>query len=380
MAAIKKEKTDEKRTANSVLDKILKETKDTHFNFQERVDWKVSTGSLLIDAATGGVRPSLIRLAGPPGSGKSAQSLEILRNFLHDVPNSRAVWFLAEGRGLSDEHIERCGLKFVYDSAEWAEGTVFVFETNIFETFVRTVKDLVKQNEDGSVFAFVVDSVDGLILESDSKKEINENAKVAGVPGLSKKMLQSLSLGMFKFGHLMIMLSQQTADIKIDPYAPSAGRMGKFAGGNALSHAADLILEYSHSFAGDFILDKPDAKITDKGVKTLGKMVKVTFQKVMKEKARKTTISYPVKFGKKPSGIWTEYEVGDLILMWNMVEKSGSWLTLGKELREICDPILVEDGKEPVDKIQGQNRLFAFLEENPRVCQTLYEKFREMIG
>ena len=54
--------------ASSRLQSILnhKDHKDDHFNFEEAVTWKISTGSLLLDAAVGGgITPSLIRLCGP---------------------------------------------------------------------------------------------------------------------------------------------------------------------------------------------------------------------------------------------------------------------------------------------------------------------------
>ena len=115
-----------KKSGNDILQEALKGAKTEHFNFQERVDWNVSTGSLLLDIATGGLRPGILRLAGAFGCGKTPQMLENVRNILTSVPNSKALWVIAEGRGLSDEHIARCGLTFVYKAEEWKVGTVFI--------------------------------------------------------------------------------------------------------------------------------------------------------------------------------------------------------------------------------------------------------------
>ena len=76
-------KKDEKIiTSNEILSNFLKTNKEDHFNFEEAVTWKISTGSLLLDAAVGGgITPSLIRLCGPNNEGKTPQAIEICRNF-----------------------------------------------------------------------------------------------------------------------------------------------------------------------------------------------------------------------------------------------------------------------------------------------------------
>lgn len=377
----KEEKEEEvKRSSSDILNSALKSNKGEHYNFEERVSWKVSTGSLLLDVATGGVKPSLWRLAGANNSGKTPQMLEILRNFLSGVPNSKALWVIAEGRGLSEENKSRCGLTFVYSPEDWAVGTVFVLETNVFEMFISVVKDLVKQNEDGTKFAFVVDSIDGLILRDDASKDITESNRVAGVPMLSKKMLQSLSLGMFKYGHWMGLISQVTAEIKLDPYAKAANRGGQFSGGNSLLHGSDVIIQYEPINNGDFILDNPAGRMNDGKTKPIGQNVKVTLVKSLLEATRKTTVIYPIKYGRKPSGIWVERELGDLLLMWELIKKTGeksSWLAVSEDLRA---EVKEHTGLEMAEKIQGMEKVYAYLEEQPKVTEYLFNKFTSLMA
>jgi hypothetical protein len=379
-ATKKQEETESVTSSNDILNSVLQEHKEDHYNFQETVTWKVSTGSLLLDVATGGLTPSLWRLCGQNNSGKTPQMLELIRNFLEGVPNSKALWVIAEGRGLSEENRARCGLKFVYSVKEWEVGTVFVLETNVFELVIKLIKDLVKNNETNTRFAFVIDSVDGLILRDDAKKDITEANKVAGVPALSKKMLQSLSLGMFKFGHFMGMISQVTAEIKLDQYAKTPNKGGGFSGGNALLHGSDYILEYSPSYGGDFIMDSPDGKMNDKGgSKPIGQWVKVMLAKSGKEASKKTIITYPVKYGRKPSGIWVEREereVGDLVFAWGLAKRSGAWISFNDELRKE----LQSNGLELPEKIQGLEKFYTFLEENTNINTYLFEKFKQLIN
>ena len=77
-----------------------------------------------------------------------------MKNFLK-MPKSKAVYFKAEGR-LSDEMIKRCGIKFVFDYEEWEEGTCFVFESNIYETSVDLMRQLVSSNEEKNKYCFVL--------------------------------------------------------------------------------------------------------------------------------------------------------------------------------------------------------------------------------
>lgn len=365
-------------TSGNPLTGILKnkEHKDEHFNFQERVNWKISTGSLLLDVAMeGGVSPSLIRICGGNNEGKTPESLEIIRNFLKDVPNSKAFWMIAEGRGLSKENIDRCGLTFVYDPDQWELGTVFVLESNVYELFIKCVKECVLNNPNKHKYAFCVDSIDGLQLRDDKAKEITENNRVAGSPALSKKMLQSLSLGMFKYGHLMILLSQVTSEIKLDPYQKTANRGGQFSGGNALLHAADYILEFQTSYGGDYIMDNPSGKLNDGKSKPIGKYCSIVLQKSAQESSRKQKIQYPIKFGRKPSGIWLEYECVDMLLAFSLLEKAGSWLSWEKSLLEE----LIKVDKDIPETMQGVNNARSYLEGQPKVTQYLLEKFKQTL-
>jgi len=377
MARPPKQQAEEKvstTSASSRLHAILntKENKEDHFNFQEAVTWKISTGSLLLDAAVGGgITPSLIRLCGPNNEGKTPQALEICRNFLTEIPKSRVVWILAEGR-LSKENKERCGMKFVTNAEEWTDGSVFILESNVYDLIINVIKDLVLNNEEDIRYCFVIDSMDGLILKRDKDNNPVDASKVAGTQVISKKLLQSLSIGMFKHGHLMIAISQITSEIKIDQYAKTAPRGGMFSGGNALLHWADFILEYNTSNLSDYILDNPSGKMNDGKSKPIGKYSKVMIQKSTTEATRKTLIQYPIKFGKKPSGIWVEYEILDSLLMWDLVVAKGAWITVDDSLIEELKNNNIEMPKQH----QGRENFRKWLEENEDATKYLFSKLK----
>lgn len=379
--AKKKEEVPQEKGTNSkeILDNVLNQYKEDHLNRQTRVDWLISSGSLILDTYLGGgIKPSLLRMCGQNNEGKTAQSLEIMRQFLKTIPNSKGFWVVAEGRGIPDESRERCGLKLVYDPKDWDIGTIFVLESNIYELFINSVKNLVKNNTEEIKYCFVVDSIDGLTLKDDALKEITDSNMVAGVPKLSKKMLQNLSLNMFKFGHLMILISQVTASIRIDMYAPIPNRGGEFSGGNSLLHGADWIFEFQKTPKYEYFYDTPTGKWekSKPDAKTIGKIAKVVIQKSAIETSRYHLVEYPIKFGRKPSGIWLEKEMIDRLLYLSLLVRKGSWLVWD-------DSFFVElQNKFPnIEKqVQGESNMTKYLEDNPEIQNFLYPKILVFSG
>ena len=191
-----KTKTSEEKkiTSNEILSSFLKGNSDDHYNFEETIDYKVSSGSLQLDLQLGGgFGPGLHRFVGINESGKSSQSLEVMKNFLLEVPNSKGFYIKAEGR-LSPEIQARSGVKFVFSAEEWEVGTCFVFESNIYETVVDAMRQLVAKNDEKIKFCFLLDSVDGLIAKNDLDKSFEESSKVAGGAVIAATFMKKMSI------------------------------------------------------------------------------------------------------------------------------------------------------------------------------------------
>ena len=59
--------------AESQIQSYLERNKDDHYNFEEETNYKVSSGSLLLDIEmNGGVRPGIVRMSGASGAGKTS--------------------------------------------------------------------------------------------------------------------------------------------------------------------------------------------------------------------------------------------------------------------------------------------------------------------
>lgn len=359
-------------SAKTRLQSFLKNNKEDHFNFEEEIYYKVSTGSLNLDIATGGgLCPGLHRFLGMNEGGKTSEALEVAKNFLSSVKSSRALLFKAEGR-LSKEIQQRSGIKFVTDPEKWDDGTCFVFESNIFETVSELMKDLIQNNDENKRYIFILDSVDGLMTKGDSQKSLTEATKVAGGAVISSMLMKKISLALSKRGHMAIFISQVRSDIKLDPYAANKEvRQTTATGGNALLHFANWILEFEPRYNKDLILEKPNEKYDPIKNKIIGHNVKIAIKKSTNESTN-SKIQYPIKYGRKDgSSVWKEYEIIDQILSWEFATAKGAWVTFSDEVIEE----LKKQNLELKKQHQGIDNLRLYLEENKLITDYFYNKF-----
>lgn len=372
-----KTKEKEIQKSSDVLSSFLKQNSEDHYNFEQEIDYKVSSGSLQLDLHLGGgLGPGLHRFCGMNEGGKTSSALSFMKNFLDNIPKSKGFYIKAEGR-LSKEMRERSGVKFVYSPEEWVVGTCFVFESNIYETVVDAMRQLVAKNDEGNVYFFLLDSVDGLISKGDLDKGFEDSNKVAGGAVIAANFMKRLSIALAKRGHLAIFISQVRADIKLDPYSKAPVRQTSATGGNALLHFANFILEFEPRFKGDLILKNPSDKVIDvTNNPPIGHFAKVTVKKSPNEKTN-LTIPYPIKYGRtNGNSIWIEKEVVDLLFLWEFLTRKSAWISSTEEF----DELLQENGFAKFEKIQGQDALFAFIESNKPLCDFLVRYFKKAIA
>jgi RecA/RadA recombinase len=376
MAKTKTTTEEKKITSNEVLSSFLKQNAEDHYNFEETVDYKVSSGSLQLDLQLGGgFGPGLHRFVGINEGGKTSEALEVMKNFLLSVPNSKGFYIKAEGR-LSPEMQKRSGVKFVFSAEDWVAGTCFVFESNIYETVVDAMRQLVSKNEEKTKFCFLLDAVDGLIAKNDMDKSFEESSKVAGGAVIAATFMKKLSIALAKRGHMAIFISQVRADIKLDPYSKAPIRQTSATGGNALLHFANWILEFEPRFKGDLILKNPSDKSIDlEKNPPVGHWAKVTVKKSPNEKTN-LTIPYPIRYGRSGGkSIWIEKEIVDLLLAWELINKSGAWFSPSEDFVQL----LAENGLSIEAKMHGEASLFEVVEKNEDLLKFLINYFRTLI-
>ena len=373
----KKKEDGEVVSSKDILSSFLKNNKEDHYNFENDNDYKVSSGSLQLDIQLGGgFSPGLHRFCGINEGGKTSAALEVMKNFLKTIPNAKGFYIKAEGR-LSNEMKERSGVTFTTDANNWEVGTCFVFESNIYETVVDAMRNLVANNEEGVKYYFLLDAVDGLITKGDLDKTFEDSNKVAGGAVIAANFMKRMSIALAKRGHIAVFVSQVRADIKLDPYTKAPIRQTSATGGNALLHFANWILEFEPRFNGDLILQDPNSKKIDlEKNPVIGHWAKVTVKKSPNEKTN-LQIPYPIRYGRKNgTSIWIEKELVDLLYAWEFMTKSGAWVKPSEDFIELIKELNIEIPSN----FQGENGLFKFIDENPSLIKFLSNYFKTSIN
>jgi RecA/RadA recombinase len=239
------------------------------------------------------------------------------------------------------------------------------------------MRQLVAKNDEGNVYFFLLDSVDGLITKGDLDKNFEDSSKVAGGAVIAANFMKRLSIALAKRGHLAIFISQVRADIKLDPYSKAPIRQTTATGGNALLHYANWILEFEPRYKGDLILqDSNNSKIDITSNPVIGHFAKVTVKKSPIEKTN-MTISYPIRYGRtNGTSIWIEKEVVDMLYVWEFITKKGSWISPTEEFKEL----LIENHLSFPDRIQGSEALFRSVEDDKKLCAFLVSYFKKTIN
>jgi RecA/RadA recombinase len=369
---------EEGKSPESILASELKEHKADHYNFEEEVYYKVSTGSLNMDKETGGgIGPGLFSVGGIYESGKTSFTLACMKNFLDTIDNARGFYIKAEGR-LSKEMRDRAGIKFVFDADEWKDGTCFVLETNIYEMALNVMRQLVSNNDNNKKYFFFIDSMDGMTLRDDQSKEIDVANKVAGAPALTKKFLQKMANAMAKRGHICAISAQVSSNIQLDPYSGGGMSARPLSGGGGFAkvHFSNFIFEFQPRYGGDLILEDPSGKPDRFKNQILGHHVKIQIKKSPNEKSN-ITVSYPVKYGRTDGkSVWVEYEILDFMMMFKLLIKNGGWYPIAEVLKKELE----DNGfKDIPAQIQGLDNWRIFLEARPEITQYLFNKFKTMV-
>ena len=333
-----------------------KENKKYHYNNYQDDDYKISSGSINLDLALGGGFPSgAHRFTGVNEGGKTSCALTVAKNFQnHFGDKGMVVYVRSEGR-LSPELLNRCGI-------DQSPEKFFKFDCNIFEKVFQLIRTLVEENPDEKKYLFIIDSVDALCRIGDYDKPFDESEQVAGGALVTSVFLKKMVLPITKMGHMMILTSQVRVEVAANPYASRGGPKVKQAGGNAVKHYANFILEFQERYTNDIIYTNPSAsRIEDKG-DPIGHICKIMFRKSVNEKTG-GVVRYPIRYGQKNgNSIWVEKEIIDMMKLWGYIEQKGAWISFDQDIIDLAK----SEGIECPEKIQGENKLTEFIDQNKK--------------
>lgn len=362
---------------------ILQKNKNDHFNFEEKVSYIVSTGSLSMDIELlGGITPGIVRICGATEAGKTALTLEIARNFQLLGMNDFTVYFNAESR-LNDYVKRRSGVDFSED--RW-----LTVDTNVWDLCIQMMRDLVKDNPDKKRFLFIFDSVDNLISKADYDKDEGEALKMASSAMILTTLFKRMSAALTKMGHIAIFISQVRANVE-DKYTSKEGRKQdstSSSAANALVHNSNYTIEMHKRNNGDLILKNPSKAMDPVENRPIGHWVQTVLKKTPNEKSN-IRVQYPIKYYQVDGkSVWKEFELVAKLREWNLVD-GKTWFnftdSIVNEINNHLDGLLAKEKNEArkseieaekkklsdSNKFQGENNLRIFIEESPIICEFL---------
>lgn len=385
--------------SKNLLAAQLHETKDTHFNSYSTKPVVISSGSLTLDNYLKIKSGSVIRMGGPAEVGKTSQSMLFADNFMRQLPKAKTMYINAEAK-FGEEIQARTGMKFTKNPAEWDYGTVFIFDTNIFDTICDVLIQQFKQiHEDGGHLCVIIDSVDMLRLKSSLEAKVSDGRKPAGVNYLTKELFRHLCHSITAYNGFLIMITQYSATFTMDKYEKEAPNLMEGNQTHALNHQASYALYYRPRTKSNYIVEDTTTQADPEENKILGVNVRIDVRKSATDSTG-YMLEIPIKKGRVGNCIWVEKELFDSMFLLGLVTKKGSWITISdivvKWIEEANKPIVAENEKRTKDNetkkegeklsllplfelktsLQGLNQFSDYFEENPRTFKLLLEKIR----
>jgi len=288
----------------------------------------IPTGAISLDAAlgVGGVpRGRIIEIFGPESSGKTTLALTITAQA--QKLGGLAAFIDAE-HALDSVYAKKLGVdtdNLIISQPDTGEQAL-----EITETLVRS----------GALDIIVIDSVAALVPKSEIEGEMGD-AQMGVQARLMSQAMRKLTGVISKSNVCVIFINQIREKIGV-----MFGNPETTTGGRALKFYSSVRLDIRRV-----------ASVKD-GDEVTGSRVKV---KVVKNKVAPPfrEAEFDIMYG---SGISTEGDLADMAINLGLIEKSGTWFTLGQE------------------RMQGRENLKRFLIENQDVLKDLDQKVRKKVG
>ena len=288
----------------------------------------ISTGSLSLDVATGiGGLPKgrIVEIYGPESSGKTTLAL-------HAVAEAQKAG--GEAAFIDAEH----ALDPVYAAALGVDtDNLLVSQPDTGEQALEITDALVRS---GAVDAVVVDSVAALVPKQEIEGEMGDT--FVGVQArLMSQALRKLAGSISKTNCVVIFINQLRMKIGV-----MYGNPETTTGGNALK------------FYSSVRLDVRRVEAIKEGSNVIGNKTRV---KVVKNKVAPPfrEAIFDIMYGQ---GISKWGELVDMAVQMDIIQKSGSWFSMGEERIG-----------------QGKDSVKLFLQTNPDIAEEVEAKVREVL-
>ncbi|NLW65484.1 MAG: recombinase RecA [Clostridiales bacterium] len=284
----------------------------------------ISTGSISLDIALGigGVpRGRIVEIYGPESSGKTTLALHILASAQKE---GGEVAFIDVEHALEPAYARALGVDI---------DSLLISQPDTGEQALEITEALVRS---GAIDVVVVDSVAALLPRSELEGEMGDSS-VGVVARLMSQALRKLAGTVSKTGCIVVFINQLREKIGV-----MYGNPETTPGGRALKYFSSVRIDVRRietlKNSGEMI-----------GNRTKAKIVKNKVAPPFKE------AEFDIIYGE---GISKIGEIVDLGVKLEIIEKGGSWYTLGDQ------------------RFQGRDALKEYLKANAEVCDEVEEKIR----
>lgn len=290
----------------------------------------ISTGSILIDEATGigGLpRGRIVEIFGPEASGKTTLALHAIAQA---QKNGGICAFIDAEHALDPQHAANLGVKI---------NDLIISQPDFGEQALEIAELLIRSN---AVDLVVVDSVAALVPKAELEGEMGD-VHMGLQARLMSQALRKLTSIVHKSKTVLIFINQIRHNLNNVMF----GNKETTTGGNALKFYASLRMDIRKIAS----LKKEDNHF---GNRVLIKIVKNKMAPPFKK------VELDLIFNE---GISAELDLIDASLQYNVLEKSGAWLSFEGE------------------KIaQGREQALAYLKNNQEVAQKILNRVRKEIA
>jgi len=288
----------------------------------------ISTGSLSLDAAIGigGVpRGRIIEIYGPESSGKTTVCLHVIAEA---QKRGGMAAFVDTEHALDVQYAARLGVdvnNLLLSQPEFGEQAL-----EIVETLVRS----------GAIDVIIVDSVAALTPRVEIEGEMGD-AQMGSQARLMSQAMRKLNAAIGRSNTVVIFTNQLRSKIGV-----IYGNPETTTGGNALKFYASLRMEIRRK------------EILKDGQEVYGNRVKV---KIVKNKVAPPfkEVEFDILFNE---GISKLGDMIDMSIDMGLIQKSGSWFSIGE------------------DRVQGRDGLKKLMVDNPALASSLEAQVRERLG
>lgn len=280
----------------------------------------------------------LIEFYGEEGGGKTTTALDIIANFQNMYPDREVMYIDAENT-LDIEWARKIGV-------DVDKINLYQPKTESAEYIFQVIKDATNSGEVG---LWVLDSIPCLTAENDMDKDLTDSARVGGVSGILTRFSREI-VGPLAKNNCMGIGINQLRD-KINSTIPGQTNT---PGGRAWRHFCTVRIEFRK---GQYI-DENGKTLSRSSGEPNSQKIMVNMVKTKSCRPDRHVGQYTINY---ETGI--DY-IADLIeqaIYFEIIDKSGAWYSI----------IDTDTGEVIKDKIQGQNALHKYIDDNPDIMEKI---------